>query len=79
MQINFRSIYQTTIKARVDKVWDALINPEIVRQYFFGSSQETDWKIGSQSFGLENMKEPLTWIKELFKNLFQTKKFHIPI
>lgn len=27
---------------------DALINPELVKKYFFGSNQETDWKIGSK-------------------------------
>lgn len=48
MQTNFKSNYQTVIKAPVEKVWDALINPEIVKQYFFGSSQETDWKVGSK-------------------------------
>lgn len=41
------STYKTTINASVEKVWEALINPEMVKQYFFGSSQETDWKIGS--------------------------------
>lgn len=41
------STYKTTIKAPVEKVWEALINPEMVKQYFFGSSYETDWKIGS--------------------------------
>lgn len=48
MQLNHQIKYQTTIKAPVEKVWDALINPEMVKQYFFGSSQESDWKIGSQ-------------------------------
>lgn len=41
------STYKTTINASVEKVWEALINPEMVKQYFFGSTQETDWKIGS--------------------------------
>jgi len=31
----------------VEKVWDALTKPELVRQYFFGSNQETDWRPGS--------------------------------
>lgn len=39
--------YKTTINASVEKVWEALTNAEIIKQYFFGSSQETDWKIGS--------------------------------
>ncbi|MCZ7609649.1 MAG: SRPBCC domain-containing protein [Ignavibacterium sp.] len=41
------STYKTTINASVEKVWKALTNAEIVKQYFFGSNQETDWKIGS--------------------------------
>jgi uncharacterized protein YndB with AHSA1/START domain len=48
MQTNHQSKYQTIIKASVDKVWNALINPKIVKEYFFGSNQETDWKVGSQ-------------------------------
>jgi len=48
MQTDFISIYQTTINAPIEQVWDALINQEIVKKYFFGSNQETDWKIGSQ-------------------------------
>lgn len=47
MQTNFKSNYQTIIKAPIEKVWDALTNPSIVRQYFFGSNLETDWKVGS--------------------------------
>jgi uncharacterized protein YndB with AHSA1/START domain len=29
------------------KVWDALINPEIIKQYLFGTNTITDWKVGS--------------------------------
>lgn len=47
MQTNFKINYQTVIKAPIDKVWDALTNPAIVKQYFFGSNQQTDWKVGS--------------------------------
>ena len=47
MQTKHKSIYQTTVKAPVDKVWDALTNPEIVKQYFFGSDLVTDWKVGN--------------------------------
>jgi uncharacterized protein YndB with AHSA1/START domain len=48
MQTNHQATYQTIVKAPVDKVWHALTNAEIVKQYFFGSNQETDWKVGSQ-------------------------------
>ena len=42
------STYRTNINASVEKVWEALTNAEIVKQYFFGSNQETDWNIGSK-------------------------------
>ncbi len=48
MQINFKSKYQTVIKAPNKNVWDALTNAEIVKQYFFGSDQITDWKVGNE-------------------------------
>ncbi len=47
MQKDFISNYQTTIKAPVEKVWEALTKAELVKQYFFGSDQKTDWKVGS--------------------------------
>ena len=48
MKTNHQSKYQTIIKAPIDKVWNALTNPEMVKQYFFGSNQETDWDVGSK-------------------------------
>ena len=29
------------------QVWDALTNPDLIREYFFGTSVTTDWKVGS--------------------------------
>lgn len=48
MQTNHQSIYQTTVKAPVEKVWEAFTDPDLVRQYFFGSEQKTDWQVGSK-------------------------------
>jgi uncharacterized protein YndB with AHSA1/START domain len=48
MQTNHQLKYQTLIKAPIEKVWEALINPKLVKQYFFGSNQETDWNVGSK-------------------------------
>jgi uncharacterized protein YndB with AHSA1/START domain len=48
MQTHFKIQYKTTILAPVEKVWDALTNPEIVKQYFFGTELVSDWKVGSQ-------------------------------
>lgn len=36
-----------SIHAPADKVWDALTNPEMIKQYLFGTQVETDWKEGS--------------------------------
>ena len=36
-----------TIDAPIEKVWDALINPELTTQYMYGCVPLTDWKIGS--------------------------------
>ena len=47
MEDRFEITYQTTIDAPIDLVWDALVNPDIVKQYFYGSTINTDWQIGS--------------------------------
>jgi uncharacterized protein YndB with AHSA1/START domain len=47
MQTQYKSNYKTIIKAPVEKVWQALTDPAMVKQYFFGSNMETDWKPGS--------------------------------
>lgn len=35
------------INAPPAKVWDALVNPEIIKQYMFGANVISDWKEGS--------------------------------
>jgi uncharacterized protein YndB with AHSA1/START domain len=37
----------TTIDAPREKVWDALVNPMIIKQYMFGTEVESDWEVGS--------------------------------
>jgi len=39
---------QTIINATTDKVWDALINPEMIKKYMFGTTAISDWKEGSK-------------------------------
>jgi len=39
------------VEAPVDRVWDALVNPETIREYTFGAVVKSDWKTGS----------PITW------------------
>ncbi len=36
-----------TIHAEVSKVWDALTNPALIKQYLFGTETSSDWKKGS--------------------------------
>ena len=41
--------FNTTIEvnASTASVWDALINPEKIKQYLFGTNTFCDWKVGS--------------------------------
>jgi uncharacterized protein YndB with AHSA1/START domain/DNA-binding transcriptional ArsR family regulator len=40
-------VYTTYIKATPQKVWEAITNPEFMKQYWFGSHYESDFKAGS--------------------------------
>ena len=40
-----------TVDAATQKVWEALINPEQIKQYMFGTTVKSDWAEGS----------PITW------------------
>lgn len=46
MQTHFKIQYKTTVNAPVEKVWEALTNPEIVKQYFFGTELISTFKVG---------------------------------
>jgi uncharacterized protein YndB with AHSA1/START domain len=35
------------INTPASRVWDALTNPELIKQYLFGTQVTTDWKVGS--------------------------------
>ena len=37
----------TIINAPVTKVWEALTNPSLIKEYLFGTNTITDWKKGS--------------------------------
>jgi len=42
------SVSQSVIvKADVNKVWKALTDPSIIKDYLFGTETVTDWKVGS--------------------------------
>ena len=47
MEQNFIAHASVDIAASGDKVWDALVNPERIRKYMFGTNVVTDWREGS--------------------------------
>ena len=47
MTTHHKITYKTIVHASKEKVWDALTNPEIVKQYFFGTDLVSTWEIGS--------------------------------
>src|SRR6185503_3075930 len=51
---------EVTIKSPITKVWGALINPDTIKQYMFGTEVVSDWKEGS----------PISW-----KGEYQGKKY----
>ena len=52
-----------TIHASVAEVWDALINPETIKRYMFGTTVVSDWKEGS----------PIVWRGEWKGKPYQDK------
>jgi uncharacterized protein YndB with AHSA1/START domain len=42
-----RTEQSITIGAPIDRVWEAITTPEVIKQWFFGVDTETDWKKGS--------------------------------
>ncbi len=54
---------ETDIDAPVERVWEALTDPEQIEKYMFGSRVETDWKVGS----------PITWSGEYEGRPYQDK------
>ena len=47
MDENLIARASVTINAPGAKVWDALVNPEAIKQYMFGTNVVTDWREGS--------------------------------
>ena len=47
MTDNFTAEATTKINAPASKVWDALTNPGLIKQYLYGTEVTSDWKVGS--------------------------------
>jgi uncharacterized protein YndB with AHSA1/START domain/DNA-binding transcriptional ArsR family regulator len=42
-----RHVYEIFIRASAERVWEAIIRPEITRDYYYGTLVASDWKVGS--------------------------------
>jgi uncharacterized protein YndB with AHSA1/START domain len=47
MSNKFTAKASIAINAPKDKVWEALTDPDMIREYLFGTNTETDWQKGS--------------------------------
>ena len=48
MAEKYKVLKTIEINADKSKVLDALINPEIIKQYFFGTEVVSDWEVDSE-------------------------------
>ena len=53
----------TSIDAAPDRVWEVITDPAAVKEFMFGATLQTDWKVGS----------PITWQGEWEGKPFQDK------
>ena len=63
MKGSFVAEKQITINASPEAVWQALTDPELVKQYMHGTNLETDWQVGS----------PITWKGEWKGQAYEDK------
>jgi uncharacterized protein YndB with AHSA1/START domain len=42
-----KHVYEVYIRTSPDRLWQALTDPTVTRQYFYGSAVRSDWKVGS--------------------------------
>lgn len=63
MQKKFEVKVTIKLKAPIEKVWDALINPDIIKEYMFGTNVVSNWQEES----------PLIWKGEWQGNVYEEK------
>jgi uncharacterized protein YndB with AHSA1/START domain len=63
MPVDLIALASISIHAPVEKVWDALVDPDAIKQYMFGATVVSDWKPGS----------PITWKGEWKGKPFEDK------
>ncbi len=40
-------VYTTYIRASLDAVWDAITNPDMTAQYYYGTRVDSSWEVGA--------------------------------
>ena len=48
MDHHLRTSSTVSINAGLKEVWDALVNPDKIAEYLYGTQTITDWKVGSE-------------------------------
>ena len=66
MAINSSTI---RIQAPIDQVWNALVEPELVKQWQYGSELITDWQVGS------SIRFRTQWNNQVFEQWGQVLAF----
>ena len=65
------------LNADAEKVWEALTNPELTKQYMFGCEAVSDWKAGSQLLWKGQVKgEDKIFVKGNIVSIDPRKKLH---
>jgi uncharacterized protein YndB with AHSA1/START domain len=54
-----KHVYEVYIRTTPQKLWDAITRPEFTRQYFYGVSVKSDWKVGSAVVHLDGNEKPV--------------------
>jgi len=47
MSENLKAQAKVSIRSGKDRVWDALVDPDAIKQYMFGADVESEWREGS--------------------------------
>ena len=47
MKGTFTATESIRIKAKAERIWDALTNPKLIKLYLFGTEVSSEWKVGS--------------------------------
>ncbi|MEP1151329.1 MAG: SRPBCC domain-containing protein [Balneola sp.] len=57
-------VFETTIEASAEKVWETITNPDKIEQYMFGSRCDSNWNPGSKAnYYIKQNEKEVTVVK----------------